>query len=287
MSRIEQKGLYLQKDTRKKLLQKVNMSGERYDYEIISNDYSDYLTRKQIGNALNQGDAKTSSQLLPILQKHAFKGLITNQQYLDLISFHNNLQTSSKELPVEQQIQHLWDILHVTLPLSFETIDFWPICSLSINEVTILIQLGSLYKQMKALTDSIRIFTYIADCLRYAFQDDVEFTDLYLLCSQALANTLGDTSDYQLSNSLVINSIKAELFSLTSEHLSSNLYCYAWNLEQKSHCPTANFPINDATLRCYRYMQMAYSAALLAGNNAKKAHIKKHCELFYPSITKI
>ena len=279
LSRIEQKGLYLQKDTRKKLLQKVNMSGERYDYEIISNDYSDYLTRKQIGNALNQGDAKTSSQLLPILQKHAFKGLITNQQYLDLISFHNNLQTSSKELPVEQQIQHLWDILHVTLPLSFETIDFWPICSLSINEVTILIQLGTRYKRVKNLNDSIRILSYVQNCLQYAFVQNCSNADLYMLCSQALVSSLGDTNNFAESDSLALDSILSNRLQNTSLFLSDNLYSMAWNLKTSSQQPLAQ----EKATEYAKLINLAYSAALISNDTIMKKHILNKCGDFLKS----
>ena len=68
LSRIENRRSSLHKKVRKSLLRRVNMSGERCDYEVISDLYEDYILRSEIGRAVLAYDA---FQAIPLWEKLA------------------------------------------------------------------------------------------------------------------------------------------------------------------------------------------------------------------------
>ncbi|MBR2894030.1 MAG: hypothetical protein IKC03_00035, partial [Oscillospiraceae bacterium] len=81
ISRIEALGGSLHRKKGRLLLQKVNMSGEQYDYEVISERYEDYLIRSRLGRAINARKIEEARKLLASLWQ-SVPNIATNLQYL-------------------------------------------------------------------------------------------------------------------------------------------------------------------------------------------------------------
>ena len=74
------RGSSLHKKVRQGLLRRVNMSGERYDYQVMSEHYDDYFLRSKISRGRLVGDAAQAAQLPEQMREH-IQSTSTNCQY--------------------------------------------------------------------------------------------------------------------------------------------------------------------------------------------------------------
>jgi len=81
LSRIQDKGGNLHRRHLKLLLQRVNTAGQRFDYEVITDRYEDYLLRSELDRALIAGMTERAKCLLGDLQNR-IPDYTTNRQYI-------------------------------------------------------------------------------------------------------------------------------------------------------------------------------------------------------------
>lgn len=181
LSRIENEGKKPQRKNRKRLLQKVNMSGERYDCEIISERYEDCLLSSELDRAISAGKQEDARRLLSIL-KDRVPALPTNLQYFsrteaDIMALYP--EDHPDRISVSQQRRLIEDALHLTLPLDVEKIGSWPAGILSINEIRALMTLALCYQQ-EGKTDKKRtILSYVQNCLKITGSDPAYYEGIY------------------------------------------------------------------------------------------------------------
>ena len=181
VSRIENEGKKPQRKNRKLLLQKVNMSGERYDCEIISECYEDCLLSSELNRAISAGNQEDARRLLGIL-KDRVPHLPTNLQYISrteaaIMAIYPEDQPN--RISVSQQRRLLEEALRLTLPLDLEKIDSWPASILSINEMLSLMTIALCYKQEKLSEKSLAIVAYIKKCLGTTGTNPAYYADTY------------------------------------------------------------------------------------------------------------
>lgn len=181
VSRIENEGKKPQRKNRKLLLQKVNMTGERYDCEIISERYEDCLLGSELNRAINAGDPEEARRLLDIL-KDRVPALPTNRQYIlktEAAIMALYPENHPDRISVSKQRKLLEEALRLTLPLDLEKISSWPAAILSINEVRSLMMIADCYMQEENTDKSLAVLSYIKRCLEITGTDPAYYADIH------------------------------------------------------------------------------------------------------------
>lgn len=180
VSRVENEERKLQRKNRKRLLQKVNLSGERYDCEIISERYEDCLMSRELTQAINAGNLDEARHLLGMLRDRV-PDLPTNQQYfLRTETAIRSLypENHPDRISVSEQKKLLKNALRLTLPLDLDKIGSWPASILSINEILTLMMIAVCDHQEKQEENSLAIVTYIKNCLEITGTDPAYYEDI-------------------------------------------------------------------------------------------------------------
>lgn len=282
MSRIENEDRKLQRKNRKLLLQKVNMSGERYDYEIISERYEDYLLRSELDRAIAAKDLETAGRLLSILRKRA-PDIPTNRQYIlkKEIDIRSRLPKGHPEkLTLEEEGKLLEEAIHLTIPLDFERVDCWPIGMLTINEILTLMMRAVCYKNRGSHQKSLAILLYIKKCMDCSRTTISYCGDLYARLAATLANALNCEQRYREAEAVSSECVTLALESQTISHLSRYLCSVAYNIEAQF----SSFSAEEREVRkqeAFRLHEQAYAVAVILNDCQGQQHIQTHCEKMY------
>ena len=183
VSRIENEDRKPQSKNRKQLLQKVNLSGERYDCEIISERYEDCLLNRELDRAISAGDLKEARRLLGILRDR-LPDLPTNRQYIFRAEAAITVlypEEHPGRVSASEQRRLLEDALHLTLPLDVTRIGSWPAGILSINEIRSLMMIARCYQQEGETDNSLAVLSYVQACLNITGTDPAYYKDI---CAQ-------------------------------------------------------------------------------------------------------
>lgn len=278
LSRIENYGGNLHRKNRKELLQRVNMSGERYDYEVITDQYEDYILRSELDRAIVLGKWDSAVRLLSLLHQRV-PDIPTNRQYLqkneaqiDEARLHN-----SDSQPSEWEMKdRLEAAIGFTLPMDIEKIGEWPVGSLSVNEILTLIEYAFHYKKRRMHEKCLSILLYIKSCLQCSETDLAYYEDLYTRVGINVASVLGDLGRYQESNEVTISCMKLSLENQNTRRISQYLYGIAWNMAQQlPDCPEAERDLLKEEINST--LKKAYAAALLSGNTVRQQRIASYC----------
>ena len=281
ISRIENHVRIPQKCKRRSILKKVNMSGERYDYEIISHQYEMYLSRSAIGRALNSGNFDRARELLEQLRKEA-PNLAVNQQYFMYVDARIRVALPANHpgrISLEQRKSVTKEALYLTLPLSIKNIAYWPTCVLTNNEITHLMVYGVCCKEQGQLQEALQVFSYIRCCLESYSAGGGYPEHFYVRVVQKMASILGDMGRLEESNQLCEAGIRRSLENQDSRLLAILFYNYEWNLEQCSEQPSKVPGVGKDT--ALSLIQLAYASAVFSGDVMGQRHIVAHCQKVY------
>ncbi len=282
LSRIECKGGNLQRKNRKMLLQRVNMSGERYDYEVITDRYEDYLLRSELNRALVAKDSDAAEKLLFQLRQRVLD-LPENQQHIikcearlfEIISRRCNATYSENKI-----MEQLSAALELTLPLELQDIADWSTCILTINEILILISYAFCCKRLNMYEKSLQILTYIQRCLENTGTDVSYYEDLYTRVGVSIASVLSDMGRYERSDMLIFKCMELCLESQDARRLPRCLFGVAWNLTQRiSEC--SEHEKAQKTCEAITLLEQAYAVAILSGNVTRQQEIAAYCNREY------
>lgn len=285
LSRIENSGSSIQKRVRVQLLKKVNLSGERYDYEVITENHEDYILRSQLGRAINQERWKDAEQLLAELKKRT-KDTPTNRQYL--------LKTESciqemlpkghvEKISLEQYMEVLWRTLQITFPTfpgePTELVSY-PVVTLSLNEIQILNELAACYDKLGKPEIGLQILFYIKKSVeRVELKQELDMEG-YSMFIRRIVSILGNKGRYQESDQISRECISILLTKKHSQRISGFLYSIAWNAEQELSKYTGEEQ-GKKRENCLLLMKKAYAAAKISGDYLMLQHIRKHCDMIY------
>lgn len=277
LSRIENRGSSLHKKVRQGLLRRVNMSGERYDYQVMSEHYDDYFLRSKISRGRLVGDAAQAAQLPEQMREH-IQSTSTNCQYFAMeevaIQKHppSNRQKWSSQ---DEKAQLLMNELHNTIPLNFEKISQWHTCILSTHEILLLCHLSRCYKEQGKVAQALSIAKYAHRCLESTGANPVCCEGLYVLVSLQMIHCLGNCGLYDESSSMALQCLQTAIAYQDSMWLSTLLYNIAWNLEQQEHTVQQREGENwKKVIHCF---QEAYAVAILSGDTMGQKRILAHC----------
>lgn len=282
LSRIETHGGSVHRKNRKLLLQRVNMSGERYDYEVISDRYEAYLLRSDVDRAVTENDLTKSTALLSNLRRF-IPDSQTNIQYilkteLEILASLPNEHHEKLSL-TEQELQ--WkNILNLTLPLDMQSILTCPTCVLSINETLTLIALAFCYKRQGYLEKSLDLLTYIDNCFKSIGTNSLYYEGLYTRVIASIASVTGDLKQYDESDVYALTCIKLSLENRNARQIAHCLYGIAWNRIQQ----LSNFTGTERKHReneSIAILKQAYAAALISGNDSYKRLINNYHSKVY------
>lgn len=190
VSRVENENRKPQQKNRKLLLQKLHLSGERYDCEIISERYEDCLLSSELNRAISAGNKEDARRLLGIL-KDRVPALPTNRQYFSrseaaIMALYP--EEHPDKIPVSEQRCLLEDALRLTLPLDFEKICSWPAGILSINEIRVLMMIALCYTQEGQTDKAKTLLLYIQKCLEIPETNPAYYADTYTQLATMLRN---------------------------------------------------------------------------------------------------
>lgn len=275
VSRIENEERKVNRKNRKLLLRKVNMSGERYDYEIISDRYEDYLLRSELDRAITARETDKARELLAVL-RNRIPDIPTNHQYClaaDL-AIHSWLPKEHPDRTTQDdQERILKEAIKITLPEDIDLISMWETSVLSVNELMLLISYASNCRKQGNQQKSLTILTYIKRCLENAGTDMVFYEDLYTRVCTNIASILDDMGLQDEVYSLLSECIRISLETQNSRRLGEYLYGMACSLGQ-----TPNDLLTDAH-RNYivSLLKQGYSAAVMRGDAIGQSHIYNYC----------
>lgn len=241
--RIENKGKKVQRKNRIPLLKKVGLSGERYEYEIITEDFEDYQRRAKLDRACSDREWELAWRYLEDMRRQIPQSR-ENLQYLMLT------EIDIKENSIEEKIEELKKILRMTFPVFPDEIveceETVPencerceqpcnLIMLSIQESLILGYLASVYKSQGRNRDGIRIMRYVKRCMEYTQFDLSNYEDIYNLCVGRLASMLGNIGAYEESDKLAKEGMRISFERNANHVLPHFLYNLAWNQEQQEN----------------------------------------------------
>lgn len=271
LSRIETRKSTPQKRVRRLLLQKLHMSGERYDYEIIPERYDDYILRSEIDRAHGSGDYGREARLLAELRQYIHP-TDTNLQFFEQRGSRLRalgLRELGPQISSQEERAMLNASLRRTLPLCIETIHTWPVSSLSVNEVLLLLNISRRYKENGQLPAALSVAQYVLCCLEHMNLGRACCNEgLYTLACLNTISCLGDLGHYNESDKLAWQCVYRELESNRMISIAEILYNIAWNLENRQ----------GANHRHVLYLyQLAYATVLLKKDRMGQRHIQAHC----------
>jgi len=265
---------------RRLLLQRLHMSGERYDYDIIPEQHDDYVLRSEIDRAHSTGEYGNEVKKLVEL-RHRLCQTDTNLQFLELRE--SDLRTIGPsglgpQITLQEHIAMLKTSLRRTLPFDVEEIRTWPVSSLANNEVMLLLNIAHCYKVAGQPQIGLSIAQYVLRCLKNMNLGDVRCNEgLDILAYLQTLSCSGDCGYYDESDRLAWECIFQESHSNHIARTASILYNIAWNLEHRQ---------NTGRQYILYLHKLAYAVTLLTDDNAGRRHIQKHCsELFDEKIT--
>lgn len=281
ISHIENHMRIPQRHKRRSILKKVNMSGERYDYEIISHQYETYLLRSAVGRALNSGNSCRAQDLLEQLKQEAPE-FAANRQYFLYVNarIRAALPTDHPNwLSPEKRKKEAEEALRLTLPLDIETITCWPTCVLTINEIIHLMVYGICCKGQGLFQEALQVFSYIQRCIERHTAGAGYPEHFYVRAVEKKASTLGDMRCFEESNRLFLFCIRQALENQDSRLLAMLIYNYGWNLEQ-CFDQFKGEPGADRD-KIISLFQLAYASTTFSGDAVGRQHILTHCQEVY------
>lgn len=277
LSRIENHGGKIQRKKRRQLLQRVNMSGERYDYEIITDRYEDYLLRSELDRATTSEDWSRVQPLLTTLWKRC-ADTPTNRQYF--IKKEAIIRTFLEDGHPEKLsrgdfARKLEDALHITLPLDIDQIDTYPACALSINEILGLLPLASCYEKLGMYQKSLSIFLFLRRCLESSSANVTFYADLYTRVEVGIASVLGSLGQCSESSAIINKCLKLVIQTQRSGVLARFLLGEVWNMAYHLE----NLPSESCSAEEQKLDTMfhhAYAAAIISGDVVRQRSIPKY-----------
>ncbi len=290
LSRIENDGGNLHRKNRRALLQRVNMSGERYDYEVITDRYEDYLLRSELGRTIDNGKNNVAISLLEQLYIAVEKTDIqSNFQYIKMeeLSIKETLpEDDSNSLSADEHIFQLQTALQLTLPLQFEQVNAWPKCILSINEILILLSIASCYKKQSQYEKSLRVLRYIEQCLKNTQADVSYYEDLFTRIGVSTASVLNDLGSYEEAITLTYECMALELEHQNSEHLTKQFYALSCNANAlvPACSPEERTQMHE---KGASLLKKAYAAAVISGDVVGQKFLKNYNHRVYGTILEI
>ena len=288
ISRIENRNSSIHKQKRRLLLQRVNMSGERYDYEIITDSYEDYLLRSEHGRAILNNELEQTMELYSQLCDRV-PDTLTNQQYLvthDAAIRQELPHDDPKWLSLQERVAIEQDALRLTIPLDPKTIDEWPTTILSINELSILLTCSQLYKRERQHQKALSVLNYARTCIESTGVNPVYYEDLYTRILLRIGSNLGDLGIYDESSKLELQCLEMSLGNCNSSRLALYLYDHAWNIEHQMQT-YPELEQTDSERKVFTLLTLAYAAAVISGDSAGQRHISNHCKDRYGIVLEI
>lgn len=280
--RIETKNISPQKEIRKNILKKLRMSGERYDYQVISEHYEDYVLRSEYARACRDGKYACATELLSKLISN-ISGTVTNQQYImtEEAYLRGRLPVSDPEhLSSEEEFHIREKALKLTIPNDLEDINHWHACALSINESILLINLAQDYQCFKNQKKSLEIYEYIRKCMK-AYEGTLFYIDdFYLYAMFELSRILGNLGKYEESEALTKICVQYSMTSQNSRFLWLCCYSLAWLLEQR--VLHSKMDIRKKYIKkISKLLQQAYYIAEIAEDRDGAQYICMHYQHFF------
>ena len=277
VSRIENEDRRIRRKNRKLLLQKVNMSGERYDCEIISERYEDHLLRSELDRAIIAENWDIANELLASLRLR-IPNTPTNQQYLLKKTF--DLTASQKKPDLTEAASLLENTLHYTLPLDLKEIDSWHAGILTVNELRILILYADCCKKHGELKTALTVLYYIDQCLKSTGVDVSYYEDLYTRVGANLSSVLQDMGDCQQATALLNLCWDISLKSQNSQRLARYPYALACNIENQ----LPYYPEEERQRKrneALDLLKQAYAAVRISGDLTGQKRIAAYCARVY------
>lgn len=278
LSRVENHRCNLQKRNRRTLLQRVNMSGERYDYEVVTDRYEDYILRSELDRMIKRGDMEKAQELFELLRRRT-PDTLTNRQYINNKSASLRFRLPAghpDKISVAEYAQQLKDAIRLTLPLDFDDIGAWKPCVLAINEMLCFLSFANCCERLGKLEECLSILDYIRRCLGCSCKDGTLYVDLYTRVQIGIASVLGSMKRYRESSTRVQECLALLIQNQRSDLLPWCLLGEAWNIfHQKDDIKQKTQICTDETV--IEMFRRAYAASIISGDVVRQRSVSRHC----------
>lgn len=280
LSRIENMKHSPQKKKRTELLRKLGMSGERYDYQIITERYEDYVRCIDYENLSNNGEDEKADKLFEILKKRTPDTLI-NRQYITAQETYRLGEL--KEISTEEEIERIKKALAMTFPFDVEKVDAWKVCVLSINEVYIILNLAAKYKKQRQFNKALPLLQYVMRSFELNGDNMYPYMDTYIRFIARIASYMGDMGNFEESDRLARECIELSFICDNTIMLAMCLRGLAWNVEHFiDTIPEKEIETRKKLMRnVHSLYRQAYAVAIVSDNLTSKRYVERHYKMMY------
>jgi transcriptional regulator with XRE-family HTH domain/phosphotransferase system IIB component len=281
LSRVETMKNSPQKKNCKKFQQKLGMSGDRYNHQIISQHYGEYEICANYERLRNNRDEKAIYLFCNL--KNCLSNDIINMQYLSVNEIYLRDKfgkTDENFVSLDEQIIGLQNALFKTFPIDLDKLDSAKVCILSVNEIYIMLILAEKLKMKKMYQKSQAILRYVVSSLKISSDNILPYANIYVYFLLQIASYASDIGNYNESNHLTKHCINVCLKSNNTESLAACIERLSINLEQQRK--KLSDETNEKKIsQIYSLLQQAYTISIISGDSVTKIRIENHCKKLY------
>lgn len=266
LSKVENNKQTLSERYREKMLQKLNMSGDKYVAHVDTYDYKVFTELNRIRDAINEGRFDEAEMILEDVLCSYSLDTVNSRQYIYTIREDIELGRKGKGVYTVSDIKKIFEESF----WGYERYNVKDVVMLQ-NEWGLLVKIASNYEESKEY----------GNALKYVLDIEVKSTDYtlycdgvrYIMAKRMKADILGEMGQIQVANE---NAIDAIYFSVKSDLRSAIAvltYIFSWNILEKKR----NKDKNDLN-ECKEMLEYSYALADIRGNNSRKQRIDNICK---------
>lgn len=266
LSKVENNKQTLSERYREKMLQKLNMSGDKYVANVDTYDYRVFEDLNRIRDAINEGKFNEAEIILGDLLSNYDLDTVNSRQYIYAVKDSTKLGTEDNRISSIGETKKIVD----------ESLSGYERCLtrnliMFNNEWRLLYKIAQNYEECKEYYNA----------LKYVSSIEVENTDYavycdsvrYIMAKRTKADILGEMGQIQEANE---NVNEALMFSVKSDYISAVAvltYIYSWNILEKKQNKNAK-----DLKECEEMLEYSYALADICDNNRRKQRIENICK---------
>lgn len=248
------------------MLQKLNMSGDKYVANVDTYDYRVFEDLNRIRDAINEGKFNEAEIILGDLLSNYDLDTVNSRQYIYAVKDSTKLGTEDNRISSIGETKKIVD----------ESLSGYERCLtrnliMFNNEWRLLYKIAQNYEECKEYYNA----------LKYVSSIEVENTDYavycdsvrYIMAKRTKADILGEMGQIQEANE---NVNEALMFSVKSDYISAVAvltYIYSWNILEKKQNKNAK-----DLKECEEMLEYSYALADICDNNRRKQRIENICK---------
>ena len=271
VSRIECGKVSPKRGTYEKLMEKVGLSGSRFDASFPMENPANWKLMMEINRLLNQCRGNEAEAFIELLEARLSRKTPCDMQmliYLGTLALEN--QGKLKREEVRERYEKA---LFLTLPqMEFQKLENW---SFTKREIGLLNSLAITESRMGGGEKYVSLLKNIKKSLDNKFLCQDHYASEYELICRTLGDILGNANHFEDGIAIEVDGIRIALRNGMESILSTILYDYGWNME---HLWKDGKYKKETSLQ---YMKACYYLNMFYGRLKDREFVKKHIQKIY------